>query len=49
MALLALPDARITEVAHEVGFETLSHFNACFRKFAGMSPSEFVRRHAPKS
>lgn len=49
MALLALPDARITEVAHEVGFETLSHFNACFRKFAGMSPSEFVRRRAPKS
>ena len=43
MALLSLPDARITEVAHEVGFETLSHFNACFRKFAGMSPSDYVR------
>jgi AraC-like DNA-binding protein len=44
-ALLSAPDTRIGKVALEVGFETLSHFNAAFRKMVGVSPTEFIRRH----
>jgi AraC-like DNA-binding protein len=42
-SLLALPGARVTEVSAAVGFETLSHFNAAFRRSRGMSPSEYIR------
>lgn len=41
-ARLCLPDARVTEVAFSVGFETLSHFNTTFRTLMGMSPTEFI-------
>ncbi len=44
MALLSAPDVRITEVANEVGFETLSHFNASFRTLVGVSPSDYIRK-----
>jgi AraC-like DNA-binding protein len=44
MALLSAPDVRITEVANEVGFETLSHFNASFRRLVGVTPSEYLKR-----
>jgi len=43
-AQLSLPGARVAEVALEVGFETLSHFNASFRKWFGMSPTEYMRQ-----
>ncbi|MBP7949913.1 MAG: helix-turn-helix domain-containing protein [Verrucomicrobiales bacterium] len=36
--------ARISEVALDVGFGSLSQFNRCFQKFAGESPTEFRRR-----
>lgn len=42
-ALLCLPDVQVTEVALNVGFETLSHFNTSFRKITGMSPTQFIR------
>jgi AraC-like DNA-binding protein/quercetin dioxygenase-like cupin family protein len=42
-SLLCLPGARVTEVAPAVGFETLSHFNSAFRRFQGMSPTEYIR------
>lgn len=42
--LLANPQARITEVAYEAGFASLTHFNRMFRRIAGQSPSDF-RRH----
>ncbi len=42
-ALLGQPDARVTEIAMEVGFETLSHFNTSFRELTGMSPTEYIR------
>jgi len=35
----APPNARVTEVALAVGFETLSHFNTSFRDFTGMAPN----------
>ena len=41
--LLCQPDAVITEVAQQAGFESLSHFNTSFRKEAGLSPTEYVR------
>ena len=43
-ALLCLPGARVTEVAMEVGFETLSHFNLSFRRFCECSPTEYIQR-----
>ncbi len=38
--LLQNPDRRISEVAFEVGFQSLSQFNRAFKKHAGMTPSE---------
>jgi AraC-like DNA-binding protein len=40
--LLAVPGARVTEVALAVGFETLSHFNTSFRSFLGMAPRAYM-------
>lgn len=42
-ALLGEPEARVTEISMEVGFETLSHFNTSFRELTGMSPTEYMR------
>jgi AraC-like DNA-binding protein/ligand-binding sensor protein len=39
--LLANPQLRISEVAYEVGFNSLTHFNRMFRKLTGQSPSDF--------
>jgi AraC-like DNA-binding protein len=33
----------VTEAALAVGFSTLSHFNAAFRKFMGLSPSAYLQ------
>jgi len=42
--LLANPQARISEVAFEVGFASLTHFNRMFRRIAGQSPTEFRQK-----
>ena len=42
--LLMRPSARITEIAYDVGFQSLSHFNRSFRRIADESPSEFRSR-----
>ena len=39
--LLMNPHKRISEVAFEVGFESLTQFNRSFKKHAGMTPTEF--------
>lgn len=44
-ALLMRDDANVLQVAMESGFGSLSAFNKCFRKIAGMSPSDFKREH----
>lgn len=44
MELLGESDEAITEVASAVGFESLSSFNAAFRKFAQETPSTYRRR-----
>ncbi len=39
--LLQDPRRRISEVAFEVGFQSLSQFNRSFRDYAGQSPTEY--------
>lgn len=39
--LLANPQRRISEVAYEVGFTSLTHFNRTFRRLTGQSPTVF--------
>ena len=39
--LLLNPNRRVSEVAFEVGFQSLSQFNRAFRKVAGQSPREY--------
>ncbi len=41
---LLIQDKNVTETCFECGFESLSYFNRIFKKFAGVSPSEFKRR-----
>lgn len=42
--LLMKPAARITEVAFDVGFQSLCQFNRSFRRIASESPTEFRSR-----
>ncbi len=35
------PDHRITEIAYDVGFQSISQFNRCFTKYSGTSPSRY--------
>jgi AraC-like DNA-binding protein len=46
--LLLNPNFRISELAFEVGFQSLTHFNRVFRRIAGESPTEF-REHLKES
>ena len=42
------PQARVTEVAYDVGYQSLSQFNRSFLKYVGESPSRF-REHNLKN
>ena len=44
--LLQNPNLRISEIAFEVGFRSLSQFNRAFKQIAGESPSEHRRKIA---
>jgi len=44
--LLLNPRYRVSEIAFEVGFKSLTHFNRVFRRIAGESPTEY-RKHLP--
>lgn len=39
--LLINPNLRVSEIAYEVGFQSLTHFNRVFRKMVGESPSDY--------
>lgn len=39
--LLLNPNLRISEIAYEVGFQSLTHFNRVFRRLVGESPTEY--------
>ncbi|MEJ2881638.1 AraC family transcriptional regulator [Pedobacter sp. GR22-6] len=41
--LLLMNDLPISKISSECGFDTLSHFNKCFRKNTGQSPTEYKR------
>jgi len=45
--LLLNPNLRISEIAYEIGFQSITHFNRVFRKLVGHSPSEY-RKHLPQ-
>jgi AraC-like DNA-binding protein len=42
--LLLNPNLRISEIAYEVGFQSLTHFNRVFKKIVGQSPTEYRHR-----
>jgi len=42
--LLLKDDARVSEVAFEIGYQSLSQFNRSFRSVTGESPTEYRRR-----
>jgi AraC-like DNA-binding protein len=39
--LLLNPHLRVSEIAYEVGFQSLTHFNRVFKKIIGHSPTEY--------
>ena len=39
--LLLNPHLRISEIAYDVGFQSLTHFNRVFRQIFGQSPTAF--------
>jgi len=39
--LLLNPSLRISEIAYEVGFQSLTHFNRVFKKIVGQAPTEY--------
>jgi AraC-like DNA-binding protein len=47
--LLAVPGAKMSAVAQDVGFSSQPAFIAAFRKFSGDTPSEFRRRVTPRT
>lgn len=42
--LLANPRMRVSEAAYAAGFQSIPNFNRVFKKFAGVSPSQFRQR-----
>jgi AraC-like DNA-binding protein len=44
--MLSGNDRNVTEVAFEVGYQSLSHFSKAFAQEKGMTPSQFLRRGA---
>ena len=43
------PNRRISEIAYDVGFQSLTQFNRTFRRIYGQSPSEFRDRLHPRT
>jgi AraC-like DNA-binding protein len=39
--LLLNPNLRVSEIAFEVGFQSLTHFNRVFKRLVGQSPTEY--------
>lgn len=42
------PNRRVSEIAYEVGFQSLTQFNRTFKRVFGESPSDFRARHGSK-
>jgi AraC-like DNA-binding protein len=39
--LLLNPNLRVSEIAYEVGFQSLTHFNRVFKRILGLSPTDY--------
>ncbi|HEV8541331.1 MAG TPA: helix-turn-helix domain-containing protein [Verrucomicrobiae bacterium] len=39
--LLLNPNLRVSEIAYQVGFQSLTHFNRVFKKIVGQAPTEY--------
>lgn len=39
--LLLNPNLRVSEIAYEVGFQSLTHFNRMFKRILGESPTVY--------
>ena len=39
--LLLNPNLRVSEIAFEVGFQSLTHFNRVFKRILGQSPTDY--------
>ena len=46
--LLLNPNARVSEIVFEVGFQSITHFNRIFKRQVGKSPSEY-RQSLPRT
>jgi YesN/AraC family two-component response regulator len=46
-SLLPNPNLRISEIAYEIGFQSLTHFNRVFKRITGQSPTIY-RKRLPK-
>ena len=44
--LLLNPNLRVSEIAFEVGFQSLTHFNRVFKKIVGQSPTDYRQQFA---
>lgn len=44
--LLLNPNLRVSEIAYEIGFQSLTHFNRVFKKIVGESPTAYRARLA---
>ncbi len=42
--LLLNPNIRVSEIAYEVGFQSLTHFNRVFKRIVGQSPTDYRSR-----
>jgi transcriptional regulator GlxA family with amidase domain len=47
-ALLLDRNHRVSKVAYDAGFQSLTHFNRVFRKIVGQSPSRYWHSSASK-
>ncbi len=45
-SLLLNPNLRVSEIAYEIGFQSLTHFNRVFKKIVGESPTAYRTRLA---
>jgi len=39
--LLLNPNLRVSEIAYDVGFQSLTHFNRVFKRIVGQSPTQY--------
>lgn len=46
-SLLPNPNLRVSEIAYEIGFQSLTHFNRVFKRITGQSPTSY-RQRLPK-